>query len=277
MFGALSFQSCNSGQQTEESPAQDTTATTEPAVEENSDSVEVLLPSPLQIASLFKKSGLTYLDGLTSNPASASTYSSMNRKAMNVGVYTTDLAYCVLNKQTQKALDYIKTVRALGTQMGMGSVFENNSLVERFQKNLDKEDSLAYIIADLQMETDMYLESNDMKKFSGVIFSGAWIEALYLGAKVNEKKTSENISGKITEQMIILDKVIKVLKKDNAEDPDVKVILALLEEIQAYYNSIPAVKALRENEDEGSAKLSDEELKQLTSKIVELRQKIVNG
>jgi hypothetical protein len=276
---ALGYSACNSGQKTEESTAQDTTAVAEPVATEetDSDSTTVVLPSPLQIATIFKKSGLTYLDGLTSDIASASKYSSQTKRSLNIGVYTTDLAYCVLNKQNQKALDYIKTVRTMGSQIGMGSIFDNNTFVERFQKNLSNEDSLAYVIADLQMETDMYLQNNDMTKLSPIMFCGAWLEALYLGSKVHEKKKSDNVSHKLTEQMIILDKIVALLKKNSEGDGEITGLLASLNEISAYYNSIPAVKAAMESEEQAGAKLTDEEVKKLSQMIVDARNKVVNG
>ncbi len=274
---AIGISSCNSSSESEDSLAQDTTAVSMPDELTEEDSVSVILPSPLQIATLFKKSGLTYLDGLTNETSKASSYSSTNKRALNAGVYMTDLAYCVLNKQTQKAMDYVKTVRSLGAQMGMSSVFDNNSFVDRFEKNINNEDSLAYVVADLQMETDMYLEQNDMVKLSPIMFSGAWVEALYIGTKVYEANKEETINHKITEQMIILDKVISLLDKYSGSDEELASYTATLKDISAYYNSIPAVQQAKASEEQAEVKLSDEELKQLSAKIVEARKKIVNA
>lgn len=277
ILACTSLIACNSTEQTEEVPGVDSvSAATAEQPAEDEDSVTVVLPSPLQIASIFKKSGLTYLDGVANDIANIDKYSSLNKKAMNLGVYSADLAYCVLNKQTQKAMDYMKTVKTLGTQMGMSSVFENNTLVDRFQKNLNNEDSLAYVIADLQMETDMYLEQNDLMRLSPVMFTGAWVEAVYLGAKVHEMKKTTNVSHKIVEQMIILEKILAVLKKHET-DPEVKELSTSLTTVNNWYMNLPAVKSALENQEETQIKLSDAELKELTGKIVELRNKIVNG
>lgn len=274
---SVGFTACNSTEESEDSQAQDSTAVATVANEPEEDSVSIVLPSPLQIATLFKKSGLTYLEGLTNDPANASKYSSTNKRALNAGAYTTDLAYCVLNKQTQKAMDYVKTVRSLGAQMGMSAVFDNNSFVDRFEKNLNNEDSLAYVVADLQMETDMYLENNDMTKLSPIMFAGAWVEALYIGSKVYEKKQDDKLNHKITEQMIILDKVISLLEKYSKDDEELAGYVASLKDISTYYNSIPSVQQFKSSEEESEVKLTQDELKQLSSKIIEARNKIVNA
>src|SRR3954464_10497287 len=51
------------------------------------ETVSYSLPSPLQIARIFKKSGLTYMDGLTNDQKDPSKYTSKFSKALNMGIY----------------------------------------------------------------------------------------------------------------------------------------------------------------------------------------------
>src|ERR1035437_1571347 len=55
-------------------------------------SVSYSLPSPLQVASIFKKSGLKYKAGVTNSLKDPSKYTTNLSKAINLGVYRADLS-----------------------------------------------------------------------------------------------------------------------------------------------------------------------------------------
>ena len=235
------------------------------------------LPSPLQIAQIFKRSGLIYLEGIVSSERQPSKYTSNASKALNLGIYSADLGYCVVNKQSQEALDLMKLSRELADALGMLSVFDENRFAERFEANLGNEDSLIYIIADLQMESDFYLEENELKHISAIAFAGAWIESLYIGSQVAKQKDDVNISDKISEQMSILDKIVKVLGAYRDKDAAVAGIEADLKSVEDIYNAIPAVKNYDEENAEEPLKLNDEDISGISSKIAELRAKYIQG
>jgi hypothetical protein len=236
------------------------------------------LPSPLQIAAIFKKSGLKYMEGITNPPTNSTKYNSNTSKALALGIYSSDLCYNVLNKQTQNATNYLKATRELGTQLGLESVFGANNLNQRFEKNINKEDSLPLLIAELQLQTDMYLEDNEKEYVSAIVFSGAWIESMYIGSKVYEKTKEQKISSKISEQMTILESIVKVLKSYEKKDADIPAILADLTSIQEMYMGFESVKKVNASGDEeAEVKLSEEELAQLSKRITETRTKFING
>jgi len=177
--------------------------------EAETEEITYSLPSPLQIASIFKKSGLKYKAGITSELKDPAKYTTNLSKAINLGVYSADLSYAVLNKQNQEAMTYMKLSRQLADNLGIGSVFDQGNLSKRFEKNLTNEDSLAYIIAELQMVTDMYLDENDQQQVTSIVFSGAWIESMYIASRVFEKGKDKSLNNKLAEQMTILGIIIK--------------------------------------------------------------------
>ncbi|MDQ3046906.1 MAG: hypothetical protein M3R27_05105 [Bacteroidota bacterium] len=252
----------------------DTTA----AVTDDSEETTYSLPSPLQIASIFKKSGLKYKDGITSTFKDPAKYTTNLNKALNLGVYSADLSYSVLNKQNQEAMNYMKLCRQLADNLGMGSVFEEANLSKRFEKNLGNEDSLAYIIAELQMVTDMYLDANDQQQITSIVFSGAWIESMYIGSKVYEKGKDKSLNNKLAEQMTILESIVNALKAEEKKDAAIGTLVADLESIKVIYDGLDSVKNNTEAADsEKDLTLTDEEVATLTKKIEELRTKFING
>ena len=58
--------------------------------------VEIVLPSPLQIGSIFKNAGLTYMTGLTNSVKDVSQYTSTYTESLNMGIYGADLSYLSL-------------------------------------------------------------------------------------------------------------------------------------------------------------------------------------
>ncbi|MBL7883485.1 MAG: hypothetical protein JNL69_05415 [Bacteroidia bacterium] len=270
---SMLFISCGS-----ETPKEEEVVATEDAVVvEESDEVSYNLPSPLQIASIFKKSGLKYKDGITSTQKDITKYTTKLSKAINLGVYSADLSYTVLNKQSQQAMNYMKLCRQLADNLGIGSVFDQGNLSARFEKNLSNEDSLAYIIAELQMVTDMYLDENEQQEITSIVFAGAWVESMYVGSKAYEKAKDKELNNKLSEQMTILKSIVNALKADVKRDASISTLVTDMEAIQAVYAELASVKAFNEEDANAEINLSDEEVVQLTKKIEEIRNKFING
>ncbi len=246
--------------------------------ESEANTVSYSLPSPLQIASIFKKSGLKYQDGITTDQKDPSKYTTNISKSLNLGIYSADLSYCVLNKQNQEAMNYMKLCRQLAESLGMATVFEQNNLSKRFEKNLGNEDSLAYIIAELQMATDMYLDENEQPQIAAIVFSGAWIESMYLGSKIYEKTKDKQMNTKLTEQMTILGSIVSALKIVQKKDPSIDGLIADVQSIKDIYDQLPSIKSQpTANDEEEEVILTDEEVSRLTQRITELRTRFIKG
>ncbi|MDF1672631.1 MAG: hypothetical protein P1U41_03955, partial [Vicingaceae bacterium] len=186
---------------------------------------------------------------------------------LNFGVYSADMAYCIMNNQTQESINYLNTLRKLSEKMWMTDVFNSLGLSERLESNVGNEDSLIYIMADLQMQMDDYLEENGMGSTGYIIFAGAWVETMYLGTKVNENERNEKLISRLSEQAIIIDGVIKAIKQTD-EDGDYADLIADLEGINKHFAGF--------NEDsEEEFVLSDEQFAAMAVDITALRTKII--
>ena len=278
MFIATSLLFIACGSETTKDEALTDVPTDTATVDETSET-SYSLPSPLQIASIFKKSGLTYKDGITSSLKDPSKYTTSVSKALNLGVYSADLSYTVLNKQTQEAMNYMKLSRKMADDLGIGSVFEEGNLSKRFEKNLSNEDSLAYIIAELQMVTDMYLDENEQQQITSIVFAGAWVESMYIGGKVYEKAKDKTLNNKIAEQMNILGSIINALKAQEKKDAAIGGLITELSGVKVIYDEFPSVKNNPDATEnvEKDLSLTDDELSSISKKIEELRTKFING
>ncbi|MBI3511492.1 MAG: hypothetical protein HY064_12590 [Bacteroidetes bacterium] len=242
--------------------------------ESNSD-----LPSPLRVAAMFKRSGLKYLPGLTNSDANAAKYSSTFVRAENMGVYSSDMAYSVMNKQTNEGTKYLKTIREIAGQINLGKVFEQGNLYDRFQKNLDNEDSLGSVIAEIQYQTDEQLEQNQQSDMYGIIFSGAWIEAMHIGGQVYEKDGNDNVVNALFEQMAVCKNIIEELKTYEPKNPSITPLLADLQGVEDAINSMPSMKKINADPDlsPGDVHPTKDEIDPVIKKIEDVRNKIING
>lgn len=236
-----------------------------------------VLPSPLQIASIFKKSGLTYVSNITNPASNVTKYSSRLSKSLNFGAYAADLSYCVLNNQSQAGLEYMKVIRQLSDELGISSIINSESLFKSFEKNIGVEDSMIAILSNIQEQLDAHLQENNQEYMSAVYFVGGWVEAMYLGSKlVREKK---KLSYRLVEQMTILDMLINGLSMNPNKSPELDKIIADLRDVKSTYDNFESVKKLQEKPDVNleDFAINDDDLGVIIAKVQEIRTFIVNG
>lgn len=269
---------CGSEQNTNNENQTEETTTTEEVQEESMTShVNFVMPSPLQVASIFKRAGLTYQEGLANDPNKVANYSSQLSKALNFGIYAADLSYCVLNNKSQESINYMKAVKQLSDDLGMTSIFGTDDLFSSFERNIGNEDSMIYILATVQENLDEHLENNEEQYMSVVFFAGGWTEGMYIGSMVaNDGKHS--VTGRLIEQMVILENMVEALEQYPHKSNELDNLIADFKAIDNMYKNFEAIKNQdKENISFENIKLTDEELKMLSAKINEMRTKIVNG
>lgn len=225
------------------------------------------LPSPLVMIKVFKKTGLKYIDGISNSPDKVGAYSSVYSKTLNLGVYSSDLAYAVLNKQTQHATRYLEAIKRLSDDLGMSSLFDANDYIKRFKNNLNNQDSLVYVVTQLKSEMDIFMRDNEKEKQALQIFIGAWIENMYIATQLTKDANREKIMQRIGEQKYILNSLMNVSAEFQTDD-----------EFKSLYMKLNDVKTLFDNlivQGDENLMMDELQLKAITEKIRELRKEIV--
>ena len=240
--------------------------------------VDYHLPSPLQVASIFKKSGLEFNSGVTNSPDNTGNYNEELSQHLNFGVYSADMAYCVLNEQANEGRIYLGVISTLASEIGMEAVFANEDLMDRFDANIENKDSIEILMIDIHERTEEYMEENDMQHQSAVHFAGAWTEGMYLGVYDYEHNGGKDgLGAQITEQMAILGNIIKGLKDPRNDGMELGWVITDLEKIQSTFDSFESVSAYYEDESADELTLADAEYTSLGELIKALRSKITKG
>ena len=82
------------------------------------------IPSPLEISVLLKESGKKYNVGYLNSADNLSKYNSNYKKALNLGIYGTDLGYTNIYEQNQDGLKYMTTIKSLADGLNIGQFFD---------------------------------------------------------------------------------------------------------------------------------------------------------
>src|SRR5690606_3878662 len=119
---------CGSGKKSDERAfleSLDTMALDQPMISEEviSDIIQQI-PSPLEISFLLKNSGAKYNYSMLNDPNNLSNYNSSFEKALNLGIYGTDLGYANIYSQNQDALFYLNSIRSLADDLSIGQFFD---------------------------------------------------------------------------------------------------------------------------------------------------------
>ena len=229
---------------------------------------ELMLPSPIQIASMFNRSGLTYNAELPNSASSVSNYNTKTKKYLNFGVYSADMAYAVLNNKQQEAIDYLAAIKTLADETGMEAIFGSGDLINRFEKNIGERDSVLRILTEIKIKTDSYLQENKEQFKTAVLFAGAWIEGMYLGSKSAEG--NEMVTDRVLEQMDVANGLIEALKNQEDTSIDLTDLITQLEDLNNFF-----ITNTTEDE-EGYSVLTSENMKTLSKKITAIRTMIVS-
>lgn len=225
-----------------------------------------ILPSPLQIGSIFKNAGLKYQEGVVAATDNSTAFPTTNDKALALGIYFADMTYCVLNKQTQEAKEYLNNIKDLTDAIGMSAVFEGSNLLDRFEQNLGNQDSILTLLIDVQDRVDMHIHENSQDELEAIIFAGGWVEGMHLGAS-SPKEEGNSVDARIAEQMTILENVVGLLNRSDRSSEKLDSVKNSLNELFKYYDQI-------EVEDNGGRRgfrIADEHVSEIAKKVEVIR------
>jgi hypothetical protein len=241
------------------------------------------IPSPIQTALLIQKLGLKYSKEMLLPSNSAGKFNTDYAKALAMGVFGADLGYVSIYNQTQDALAYLASLKQIGDNLGITNAFDAKML-ERFEKNITNKDSLLVLVGDAYRNSDAFLKNNKRPEIGHFVLVGGWIESVYLSASSYKSKPSEELKKRIAEQKYSLDRIIRILEKNNNID-EAKSLLTDLNDLKKTFDNVKfeykfiepmtdTAKKITYINSETKVNISDDVLGQIIAKIGEIRNKI---
>ncbi len=168
------------------------------------------LPSPHQASLLIKNNDIPFRKDLMNSVNNYSRYSTTIKKALNLGIYGTDMGYLNIFGKNQDALTNFMVIEKLGHDLELSSAINENTL-QRIETNLSNNDSILNIISSTYKEMDQYLIENNRDAIGILILAGGWIESMYILTQSQNENFSQVLVDNIGKQKYPLDKLIKLM------------------------------------------------------------------
>lgn len=243
------------------------------------------MPSPYEIAFLVKKSNLEYNKGLLNPYNKSYNYITNFDKALNLGIYGSDLGYLTLYEQSSDAIQYFSVIKILSQELNIENAFDKKT-VSRIESNIGNKDSLMYIVSTSYRKADQYLKDNNRNDIGVLILAGGWIESTYMLTQLAKQANKPEILIRIAEQKHPLDNLIKLLSpyyntsKEYAELTDQLIDLAYdFDGIDITYTYAPPnvdeQNKLTVINSKSQVNFTDQQLKTITEKLEKIRNNIV--
>lgn len=247
------------------------------------------IPAPLEISVLLKESGQRYNVSYLNSPDNRSKYNSNYQKALNLGIYGTDLGYTNIYEQNNDGVKYMASIKELADGLSIGQFFDVET-VGRLATNSKNLDSLLLITTQNFNDINQYLQTQNRANLSVLLLTGGWIEATHIVAEVaaatpNNKELRETVG----EQKVILENIILLLKFYASTDQNMASLLTDMQELAKLYENVKITYTYKESTFEivdgvmvikdnstSTIEITDEDIAAIRTSILNIRNKIIS-
>lgn len=151
---------------------------------DSADSAYVPPIKPSEIPYLLQATGAEFNQTLINDRRKVDSYVTRNDKAaLNLGIYASDIGYLTSYDKTQEAIDYLGAVKVLSDHLQITGTFDAEFQKE-FEKHISNKDSLGKLIDKAILKVDDILRDDNRKKLAALMFTGSFIEGLYVSTGV---------------------------------------------------------------------------------------------
>lgn len=259
----LSF--CTNSEKTDEVIVEDDS--TKKAVFEtklNAQNVFNAMPDRKEILKLIDEQKIEYNSDILNDPNAVHKYTIEFTKAVNLGIYGSDLTIASSFEQTQESMVFLKCVNILAGDLGVSNAFDQH-MFDRMEANKQNKDSTLEVVTSAFKKADEILKINNRPATSAVILAGSWIEGLYVSCEIAKSIKSEKIVQTILGQRESLKNLVIMLDASKLDDKS-QFIVTDLKLLEANF------KTAAESQKTDISTIHD-----ISSTITALRKKIISG
>lgn len=187
------------------------------------------MPTPNELFSIVRELGGAGHKNALSPVRKADRFATLPGRALNFGVYATDMVYASNFRLTSEVVRYYLTCRDLGVQLGLSNAFDA-SIQQRLEKNLAHGDSLDVLANDAYYAAYQKLQEERMGSTLALVLAGGWVESMHLIlAHVDSFNTESPLVARIGEQKVSLEQLVDMMGavKDDAVAPVLKHLMAI--------------------------------------------------
>ncbi|HYC83859.1 MAG TPA: hypothetical protein VEB86_01500 [Chryseosolibacter sp.] len=217
----------------------DTTTSTEPSIsKELISNVLQSIPSPIEISVLLKQSGKKYNPSYLNASDNISKYNTNFKKALNLGIYGTDLGYTNIYEQNNDGVKYMASIKDLADGLNIGQFFDIET-IGRLATNSKNLDSLLLITTQNFNNINHYLQTQSRENLSVLLLTGGWLEALHIVCEVSKANPdNKQLQETIGEQKIILENIMLLLSFYKDKDQNMASLLGDMNKLKDAFDKV---------------------------------------
>ncbi|MEO1653052.1 MAG: hypothetical protein AAFU64_05875 [Bacteroidota bacterium] len=194
------------------------------------------LISPIEVSKLIKDLNIRYDKSILNNPTK--NYNDEYKRALNLGVFSTDLGYANINEANSEMLSYLNSVKVNADKLGLGNFINSGQimLLGADKRNLNK---LLEYTSETFEAMSKELQNRDRTEVAYLMLAGGWIEMLHITCQVAVSNPGKKeLTDRIIEQQIILAKLLQGLQRyqSNAQIMSLSGQLSQLQAILSKYD-----------------------------------------
>jgi hypothetical protein len=194
------------------------------------------IPSPIETAFQIQENGGDYNKSFLNSVENQENYSTTPVQALNLGIYSADLAYINIYKSND-VIEYLTAVSRISQDLGIGKFFDLQSM-SQLVKHDDNLDSLLQVTTDNFEMINKHLQQQEQSHLSVLMLTGGWLEGLHLINSVYLEKPSEALKERIGEQKIVLSQLVSLVSHFKEKDPIIKELYIKLEELNNLFEEV---------------------------------------
>ena len=194
------------------------------------------ISSPVEMASLIKKSGAGFSQKTLNKPEKVDDYNTSFKRALNLGVFSADLGYINTFDKNNIVVSYLLSVKELAEGIKVGQFFDFAALKEMASSS-NNLDSLMEVSINSFNKMDSYLRDQNRSNVSTLIVTGAWVEGLYISGKVIQETNNEELINRMGEQKDIID-ILLIILENYSKDPNFAELVSRMEQIKQAYAEV---------------------------------------
>ena len=192
------------------------------------------IPTPFEVTLVLHEAKAPYIFSLTNPPANVNRYFTEKTKALNLGIYSIDLAYSSTYRRISETEKFLYCTGKLAQDLGIGGVYDK-TLVEKISNCGDNRDSLISLVKRTFGETSDCLRRNNRNQVAVLVASGAFVEGVYIACSLCQlTKDNSLIAAIIFRQQESLSKLLRILG-EYGTDSTIKPVAGNLAALKAIF------------------------------------------
>lgn len=237
------------------------------------------MPTPNELFSLVREMAGDGQKRLLNPVSNVDRYASLKSRALNFGIYSTDLVFASYFKLNVEVVRYYLTTKKLAESLGVVSAFSDADFV-RLEANLTRGDSLEIISNEAYAKAYARLQDEQMGPTLSMVLAGGWVESMHLLlSQIEAHGKGEALMVRVGEQKVTLEHLIDMMAPHEG-DADVAAVRKDLIAVRDIYDQVDVKRVAHQGSstsgrmvlgDDVRVELTDAKYQTLKTAITDLR------